>query len=166
MEVDNVQSLRRFMGTKEQQQDVETCDHEDPWIPNFGPRYKLFDFGQCNDSKIFLVYKISPDQDEPRFWLHHTPSNQWYHLADNFTKYFRMMLVHLGLPLWQYCATRLSLPMWVEQVYLLVAPHLLPTTVKPTETISTNLCNDGLTNTIDPTIFKGKENRQRAFRKK
>lgn len=164
MEIGNLLSLRRFIGTKEQQLKGESCD-EDPWMPNFGSSYKLFDIGQCNDSKVFLVYKTSPDQEEPRIWLHHNSSNQWYHLADNFTKYFKMMLVHLGLPLWQYCAAEMSLPMWVEQVYLLVAPHLLPTTAKPGETISTNLWNDGPTNIIDPAIFKAKENKKRNTKK-
>jgi len=30
---------------------------------------------------------------------------QWHHLADSFLYYYRMALVHLGLPEWQYTFT-------------------------------------------------------------
>ena len=30
---------------------------------------------------------------------------QWFYLADDFIKYFRMMMIHLGLPCWQYLFT-------------------------------------------------------------
>lgn len=131
---------------------------------------KMFEIAQCfpegETSRVYLVYRFKPEQETPSVWLCQEESNRWYRLADNFTVYFRMMLVHLGLPLWQCCVAGLPLPTWVEQVYFLVAPHLLPATVEPTETISGSLWNNGPTNVLDPSIFKGKEGKQRNARKK
>ena len=36
-------------------------------------------------------------------------SLEWWYLASSFTDYFRMMIVHLGLPLWQYLFTATGL---------------------------------------------------------
>ncbi|XP_029037270.1 tubulin polyglutamylase complex subunit 2 [Osmia bicornis bicornis] len=131
---------------------------------------KMFEIAQCfpesSKAKVYLVYRMKQEQESPSVWLHREEANRWYHLADSFTVYFRMMLVHLGLPLWQSCVSGVSLPTWVEQVYFLVAPHLLPSVVEPTETISTSIWNMGPTNVIDPAIFKAKESKQKCSRKK
>jgi hypothetical protein len=52
-------------------------------------------------------------------------SFQWHYLAPTFTHYYRMMLFHLGLPQWQYRFTPFGLSSWAEQMFWLVAPHLL-----------------------------------------
>lgn len=166
MEVGDLASLKRFVGTKEQQTTAESSRRDGLQLPSFSPRCKLFEIGQCGESKIILVYQITSDQCEPGIWLYHETKCQWHFITNNFINYFRMMLVHLGLPLWQYCVVGLSLPTWVEQVFFLVGPHLLPMTAKLKETISTTLWNDGPINVIDPTIFKGKENKQRILKKK
>ncbi|CAK9812369.1 Tubulin polyglutamylase complex subunit 2 [Anthophora quadrimaculata] len=131
---------------------------------------KMFEIARCFPesglSKVYLVYRMKPDAEPPTLWLHREDINRWCHLADNFTVYFRMMLVHLGLPLWQCCVAGLSLPTWVEQVYFLLGPHLLPSAVEPTETISTSMWNNGPTNVIDTAIFKGRESKQKSSRKK
>ncbi|OAD60190.1 Tubulin polyglutamylase complex subunit 2 [Eufriesea mexicana] len=131
---------------------------------------KMFEIARCfpesGMAKVYLVYRMKPEAELPTIWLHSEDTNQWCHLADNFTVYFRMMLVHLGLPLWQCCLSGLSLPPWIEQVYFLVGPHLLPSAVEPTETISTSMWNNGPTNVIDPAIFKGREGKQKSSKKK
>ncbi|XP_006559778.1 tubulin polyglutamylase complex subunit 2 [Apis mellifera] len=131
---------------------------------------KMFEIARCfpesEIAKIYLVYRIKPEMESPTIWLHRENTNKWYRLADNFTIYFRMMLVHLGLPLWQCCVAGLSLPAWIQQVYFLIGPHLLPSTVEPMETISTSMWNNGPTNIIDPAIFKGREGKQKSSKKK
>lgn len=164
MEVASLGELKRFVGTKEQQTEAEARLQENVDLPSLSPRCKLFELGQCGTNKVYLAYTSS--DAEPRIWLHHEETSRWHHLADSFTKYFRMLLVHLGLPLWQYCAVGLPIPTWVEQVYLLVGPYLLPTTVTPSQTLSTTLWNEGPANAIDPAIFKSKENKQRNIRRK
>lgn len=85
-------------------------------------RCKLFELAECTDDdcKVFLVYQLQLDQDEPSVWLYSCKKANWHRLADNFLKYFRMMLAHLGLPLWQTCAAGLRLPTWIEQVFIIL----------------------------------------------
>ncbi|XP_076233122.1 tubulin polyglutamylase complex subunit 2 [Calliopsis andreniformis] len=134
------------------------------------PDCKMFEIAPCfpdsGRAKVYLVYRLKSEQETPSIWLHCEEADRWYHLADSFTNYFRMMLVHLGLPLWQCCAAGVPLPTWIEQVYFLVGPHLLPTTVEPTETISTSMWNNGPINVIDPAIFKMKDGKQKLSKKK
>ena len=166
MEVSNLASLKRFVSNKEQQPEAESHRQDGPQVPSFDSRCKLFEIGHCGESRVVLAYQVRCDQEEPRIWLYHEGRRQWFYLTESFTKYFRMMLVHLGLPLWQYCVVGLPLPTWVEQVFFLVGPHLLPTTPKPKESLSTFQWNEGPTNVIDPLIFKSKENKQRSSKKK
>ncbi|XP_012287821.1 tubulin polyglutamylase complex subunit 2 [Orussus abietinus] len=163
-EIGTLSALKRFLGSKEQQAEADANLQDDPQVPSFSTRCKLFEIGQCSSSKVFLTY-VRPDI-EPGVWLYRQKTDRWYQLADSFTKYFRMMLVHLGLSLWQYCAVGLPLPTWIEQIYFLVGPHLLPETVKPTKTVSTSLWVDGPLNTIDSSIFKGRENKAKNLKKK
>ncbi|XP_031848336.1 tubulin polyglutamylase complex subunit 2 [Nomia melanderi] len=184
MEIGGFSSLKRYSVAKESQQancaKQESSDQGSEGgtdregaisLAAGNPRgCKMFEIGQCHPDSgkagVYLVYRMKPDQEAPSIWLHRVETDRWHHLADTFTVYFRMMLVHLGLPLWQYCVTGLALPTWVEQVYFLVGPHLLPSTVDPIETISISMWNNGPTNVIDPAIFKGKEGKQKPPRKK
>jgi len=148
----------------------DSSDGINPIFPGNLSDCKLFEIGQClpgpKNGKIYLMYRSKQEQDSPSIWLHHQTGN-WYHLANNFTMYFRMMLVHLGLPLWQHCVVGLPLPTWIEQAYFLVGPHLLPTIITPTETVSTSLWNNGPINSLDPAIFKHtKDNKHKNTRKK
>ena len=45
---------------------------------------------------------------QPEIWFLHR-SLEWWYLASSFTDYFRMMIVHLGVPLWQYLFTATGL---------------------------------------------------------
>ena len=45
---------------------------------------------------------------QPEIWFLDR-SLEWWYLASSFTDYFRMMIVHLGLPLWQYLFTATGL---------------------------------------------------------
>ena len=88
----------------------------------------------------------------PKIYLLELQSNKWQFLADTFTEYLRMCIAHLGLshkafiilqlfslnqlfvfvicplglPYWELCfAHTCHLPSWAEQLFLLLAPHLL-----------------------------------------
>ncbi|CAH2066307.1 unnamed protein product, partial [Iphiclides podalirius] len=63
-----------------------------------------------------------------------------------------MALVHLGLPGWQAAFSNLPLIPWAEQLFLLLAPHLLERTESETSSIA--VCNETGLNHIDPNIFK------------
>ncbi|RLU25879.1 hypothetical protein DMN91_002040 [Ooceraea biroi] len=182
MEVGCLSSLKRY-GSKDRQMgpsaqsiqsenvntDPSDCVNVNTFPGNLRD-CKLFEISQCfpgpESGKIYLTYRSKREQDSPGIWLHHQ-TGSWHHLADNFTTYFRMMLVHLGLPLWQHCVVKLPLPTWIEQAYFLVGPHLLPTIIMPTETMSTSLWNNGPTNVLDPAIFKlTKDSKHKNIRKK
>ncbi|KYN03816.1 PREDICTED: tubulin polyglutamylase complex subunit 2 [Cyphomyrmex costatus] len=179
MEIGGLASLKRYVGKDRQtgpstQESTEiqagnvTAELQDTMFSGDSRDCKLFEIGQCfpgpENGRIYLAYRSKQEQDSPSIWLHR--GSGWYHLADNFTVYFRMMLAHLGLPLWQCCVTGLPLPTWVEQAYFLVGPHLLPSTIEPTETVSASLWNNGPINVLDPAIFKAKDSKQRNARKK
>ncbi|XP_066591829.1 tubulin polyglutamylase complex subunit 2 [Prorops nasuta] len=132
---------------------------------------KLFEIAQCfpeGSGKVYLVYQQKGGRSgaETEIWLNTEENDKWYQLADSFTKYFRMMLIHLGLPSWQLCAAEITLPTWIEQIYYLIGPHLLPSAAPPTSSISTTLWDQGPTNVLDPTIFKNKESKSKNARKK
>lgn len=52
-------------------------------------------------------------REDPKIWLLDR-SFEWHFLAENFTHYFRMMLVHQGLPQWQFKFTPMGLTPWAE----------------------------------------------------
>lgn len=75
--------------------------------------------------QVCLVYETL-ESINPKIYLLETQSNKWQFLADNFSEYLRMCIAHLGLPYWELCfAHTCSLPSWAEQLFLLLAPHLL-----------------------------------------
>ncbi|KZC11899.1 PREDICTED: tubulin polyglutamylase complex subunit 2 [Dufourea novaeangliae] len=189
MEIGSFSTLKRCSTTRDHQLDCPRQESTDPGS-EIEPRSsavdlenacslqagssqscKMFEIARCYPeigmTKVYLVYCTKPEAEAaPSIWLHREELDRWYHLADSFTVYFRMMLVHLGLPLWQCCVAGVTLPTWVEQVYFLVGPHLLPATVEATETISATLWSNGPTNVIDPGIFKGKDGKQKIPRRK
>ena len=63
--------------------------------------------GATLDEAGNINLEISPP--EPQVWFL-DKAFEWHFLAANFPTYFRMMLVHLGLPLWQMRFTSMGLP--------------------------------------------------------
>jgi tubulin polyglutamylase complex subunit 2 len=62
-------------------------------------------------------------REDPKIWLLDR-SFEWHFLAVNFTQYFRMLLVHQGLPQWQFKFTPMGLTPWAEVSILLCFPML------------------------------------------
>ncbi|KAG8227813.1 hypothetical protein J437_LFUL010971 [Ladona fulva] len=52
-------------------------------------------------------------REEPNIWLLDR-CFEWHFLASDFSHYFRMMLVHQGLPQWQFRFTPMGLTPWAE----------------------------------------------------
>lgn len=82
---------------------------------------------------------------------------KWQILAETFTEYLRMCIVHLGLPYWELCfATTCNLPSWTEQLFLLLAPHLLDhKDLRRNHTLS-GTREPIVYNQLDPIIFRTK----------
>ncbi|XP_044741430.1 tubulin polyglutamylase complex subunit 2 [Chrysoperla carnea] len=115
-----------------------------------------------NDTKIYLIYEKI--ESEPTIWILDKIMG-WFPLCENFTKYFRMMLVHQGLPYWQYCAFNKALPTWIQEIYLLVAPHLLAPRPKKSKVIRETYIPELPHNHIDPVIFTTDSHNSRRYRR-
>ena len=78
-------------------------------------------FFKVDDTGNIHVELIPP---EPQVWFLDR-AFEWHFLAPNFPTYFRMMLVHLGLPQWQMRFTSMGPSPGALQLMTLLAPHLL-----------------------------------------
>ena len=66
----------------------------------------LIEILHFNSILSFLSSGVTTSQ--PEIWFLDR-SLEWSYLASSFMDYFRMMIVHLGLPLWQYLFTSTGL---------------------------------------------------------
>jgi len=48
------------------------------------------------------------NNNKPQIWFQDL-SCSWFFIANTFTDYFRLMIMHLGLPHWQYAFTQVGL---------------------------------------------------------
>lgn len=68
---------------------------------------KVFDLDtSCIAGNVALSFHES--DEEPQVWFR-DKSCSWYFIAASFTDYFRLMIMHLGLPSWQYAFTDVGL---------------------------------------------------------
>lgn len=80
--------------------------------PKLGQFSKIYELDAIkSETQILLVYE-SPEL-EPTIWILDKQAG-WQFMCENFTKYFRMLLVHQGLPYWQYCTFNKTLPTWIQ----------------------------------------------------
>lgn len=136
-------------------------------MPNISGRTKIFEMSNiCDLGKVCLVYE-SLDLSKLKVYLLETRTLKFTFLADSFSEYLRMTIVHLGLPYWELCFSSCGLPPWAEQLFLLLAPHLLEKSEprqwiytesgKRAAHIQTGVEADKAThNILDPTIFRVK----------
>ena len=75
---------------------------------------------QVNHPKLRYSQQSSTTQFSQVWYLDR--AYDWHFLAPNFTTYFRMMLVHLGLPQWQALFTPFGPTPWAK-VSVSVLPH-------------------------------------------
>lgn len=95
----------------------------------------------------------------PKIYLLETPTNKWQFLASTFTEYLRMCIAHLGLPYWELCfAHTCNLPSWAEQLFLLLAPHLLEHNSNESQSHRSSMSQRDpiIYNELDLSIFRSK----------
>ncbi|XP_050079602.1 tubulin polyglutamylase complex subunit 2-like [Anopheles maculipalpis] len=108
---------------------------------------KVFEIDSIGDvAKIYLVY-LTSGITIPKIYLVESANMKGHLLADSFATYFRMSIAHLGLPHWQLAFASCGLPGWAEQLFLLLAPHLLDRDDTPPRP------NQIVYNVLDPDIF-------------
>lgn len=125
--------------------------------PNLTSRSKIFEMSNiCDIARVCLVYE-SPDVAAPKIYLLEMETFKWQFLAETFTEYLRMTIAHLGLPYWELCFSSCGLPSWTEQLFLLIAPHLLEKNEVRRSRIVPNEQEVPPFNTLDPVIFRTKQ---------
>lgn len=71
--------------------------------PVLNAKSKIFEFSTILDlAKVCMVYE-NPEVSNTKIYLLELGSYRWQFLADSFTEYLRMNIVHLGLPYWELC---------------------------------------------------------------
>ncbi|XP_014771609.1 tubulin polyglutamylase complex subunit 2 [Octopus bimaculoides] len=150
--------------TKEQDSDTESEDEVSGLKkPSFTSSYRIFELDPCAGlGKVCLVYRNSHSGCSEIWFLDR--SLRWHFLVATFTTYYRLMLLHLGLPQWQYIFTDIGLSMQAKQWFNIYAPSRIQTDVSRGRTYEHDL-KDSLSvtpNQLDVSkVFKGKNEKKK-----
>lgn len=81
---------------------------------------------KCKGGRLALVYMEGgrDPQSKPQIWFQDLSCN-WFFVANTFTDYFRLMIVHLGIPLWQYVFTNTGPDQQTLQWFRFFSPERL-----------------------------------------
>lgn len=124
--------------------------------PNLNTKSKIFELSTILDlAKVCMVY-TQPEVSHAKIYILEMGTYKWRFLADSFTEYLRMCIVHLGLPYWELCFSSVGLPSWTEQLFLLLAPHLLEKTDNRRSRSLNSTAENPPYNTLDPSVFRNK----------
>ncbi|KAI0234613.1 Tubulin polyglutamylase complex subunit 2 [Lamellibrachia satsuma] len=93
--------------------------------PRFDHRSRIFELDHCDGfGKVCYVYRNTkpgiPAQTAEVWFLDR--ALQWHHLAKDFMSYYRLVLMHIGLPQWQYLFTDIGPTPQALQWYHLYCP--------------------------------------------
>ncbi|XP_046576680.1 LOW QUALITY PROTEIN: tubulin polyglutamylase complex subunit 2-like [Haliotis rubra] len=152
--------------------DLDTdSDNDDPISgiekPTFTGRNRLYELDSCDGySKVCLVYKeAKAGVSEPtvEIWFLDR-ALRWHFLASSFLEYYRLMLMHLGLPQWQYAFTDIGLSAQARQWFNMYAPIRLEVDGEITEMHPEKTATD--TSVVISTLDVSKVFKSRADRKK
>ncbi|CRK93435.1 CLUMA_CG006978, isoform A [Clunio marinus] len=125
---------------------------------NLTTKSKIFELSNILEmAKVVMLYETP--EASPRIYLLEIDTLKLQFLADTFSEYLRMAIAHLGLPYWELCfSTACSLPTWTQQLFLLLAPHLLENNEPRRNTRSFHNGTDETPpfNTLDPSVFRNK----------
>lgn len=107
-------------------------DTEDPVSgqekPTFDNRCKVFELDPCDGyGRVCLVYKESRtggNEPQVEIWFLDR-ALRWHFLSDSFVAYYRLLLMHMGLPQWQYALTDIGLSQQAQQWFNMYAPTRL-----------------------------------------
>jgi len=81
----------------------------------------------CQDGVVALLFRSRTTK--PEVWFQDLAC-QWHFLAGSFTDYFRLLVMHVGLPHWQYSFTDVGLPPTSKEWFRFVAPERLAIDIK------------------------------------
>lgn len=85
--------------------------------------FRAFDLdSSCQSGKVALLY--CQGNDNPQIWFQDL-SCKWYFLCKTFSDYFRLLVMHLGLPNWHYSFTEVGLDPASKHWFRLLSPERL-----------------------------------------
>ncbi|CAO1330726.1 unnamed protein product [Diamesa serratosioi] len=127
-------------------------------ILNITTRSKIFELSTILEvAKVIMIYETP--ESSPKIYLLELETLKCQFLADTFSEYLRMAIAHLGLPYWELCfSTCCQLPSWTQQLFLLLAPHLLENNEPRRNTTNFHNGTDDIPpfNVLDPAVFRNK----------
>lgn len=98
-------------------------EHEHISIKSHPKEVKIFQLDSaCTWGTVGLVYIDSTI--DPQIWFQDL-SQEWHYIAPNFTDYFRLLVIHLGIPRWQYAYTPIGLDPTIIQWFRFINPERL-----------------------------------------
>eukprot|EP00466_Bigelowiella_natans_P012479 jgi/Bigna1/85773/estExt_fgenesh1_pg.C_60070 len=123
-------SLTKFTIAAQDSVEIESSDEEDDEgsskdrTDQDSKALAAFDIdATCRGGRIALLYQ-NGDTQKPQVWFQ-ALSCKWYFVAENFTNYFRLLVLHLGLPYWYYAYTDIGLDPITQQWLRLLLPQRL-----------------------------------------
>lgn len=82
-------------------------DSGEALIGNAAKKFHAFELDSSGaDGRVALVYLEG--KKKPQIWFQDL-SCEWHFIANTFTDYFRLLIMHLGVPHWQYAFTDIGL---------------------------------------------------------
>lgn len=123
IEINSLEKLKQIFGYETNGNPGITLNN-DRYSLKLGLQSKVFELAPVEDrGKVVLVFLNA--RYAPSIWFMDFWKNFCY-LTDDFSKYFRMMIAHLGITCWQLRFSPNGPPPWTENMFRLLAPHLLP----------------------------------------
>jgi len=124
MYINSLNDLTRITSTGSKPMIV---DELNDFAENDSPRFnshawQIFELDPCDgQGRVCLVYNSHRDVS---IWFLDR-SLQFYRLASTFTDYYRLLLLHCGLPYWHYKYTDYGIPPYILHWYYIIIPSLL-----------------------------------------
>mmetsp|Transcript_4963 Transcript_4963/g.9589 ORF Transcript_4963/g.9589 Transcript_4963/m.9589 type:complete len:390 (+) Transcript_4963:60-1229(+) len=85
----------------------------------------------CQDGHVALLFRSRTHK--PEVWFQDLAC-EWHFLAISFSDYFRLLVMHVGLPHWQYVFTDVGLPPASKEWFRYIAPERLAIDLKNART--------------------------------
>ncbi|XP_065836842.1 tubulin polyglutamylase complex subunit 2-like [Oscarella lobularis] len=104
--------------------DCNDGERERSQRPHFDHRSDLFELDTCEPYGVVVLAYGSVESAAPCIWFLDR-SLQWHWLADSFGAYFRLSVLHLGLPEWQNLFTPTGISPAGKKWFYLFAPERL-----------------------------------------
>mmetsp|Transcript_13103 Transcript_13103/g.19117 ORF Transcript_13103/g.19117 Transcript_13103/m.19117 type:complete len:284 (+) Transcript_13103:1913-2764(+) len=105
--------------------DPPESDDEEQDVKGFNLDNQVF------DGRLGLIYYDTVDSPKVYF---QDLSGHWFFIANSFTDYFRLMVMHLGLPHWHYAFTEVGLDTTSQQWFRFLSPERLTIDMKSRNT--------------------------------